>query len=149
MNFCLDSKIANRPKLVKFSWIYWFNHKYYNIDEQRIKQWPTIKAYKHGNTLDIPNIIFGFIWNEVDTLFSMSNPLYEKLKGLSLNQCNYRPISILPSFSKSLEKIASLQLFRYLEIRSMLCNEQYRFRAHRSTKLNCQNTIRDIYRSFD
>ena len=62
---------------------------------------------------------------------------------------NYRPISILPSFSKILEKIASLQLFSYLESHSMLCNEQYGFRAHRSTELACQNAIRDIYRSFD
>ena len=45
--------------------------------------------------------------------------------------------------------VANIQLFPYLESHSMLCNQQYEFRAHRSTELACQNTIRDIYRSFD
>lgn len=46
---------------------------------------------------------------------------------------NYRPISLLPSLSKILEKIANKRLISFLEKNGMLASNQYGFRAQKST----------------
>ena len=40
---------------------------------------------------------------------------------------NYRPISILPAFSKILEKLASIRLIHFLESQDILYKHQYGF----------------------
>jgi hypothetical protein len=46
---------------------------------------------------------------------------------------NYRPISILPAYSKLLEKIVAKKLVHFLEINNVLYNHQYGFRKKHST----------------
>jgi len=46
--------------------------------------------------------------------------------------CNYRPISILPSFWKIYEKLICNKLMNYLSKHSILYNDQYGFRSHGS-----------------
>jgi len=46
---------------------------------------------------------------------------------------NYRPISLLPNFSKILEKVMSNRLTHYLESNEILCKEQFGFRKGHST----------------
>lgn len=46
---------------------------------------------------------------------------------------NYRPISILPTLSKILERIINKQLVNYLESKNLLSQAQFGFRAKRST----------------
>lgn len=46
---------------------------------------------------------------------------------------NYRPISILPAFSKILERIMNKRLMKYLEDRNLLSQQQFGFRKNRST----------------
>jgi hypothetical protein len=46
---------------------------------------------------------------------------------------NYRPISLLSNFSKILEKVVSMRLSLYLEIRSILSPNQFGFRKGHST----------------
>src|ERR1043165_2133232 len=46
---------------------------------------------------------------------------------------NYRPVSILPYFSKYFEKIMHLRLTNYLASKSTLTNSQYGFRTGYST----------------
>jgi potassium voltage-gated channel Eag-related subfamily H protein 8 len=54
------------------------------------------------------------------------NPVYKK--G-SLNRCgNYRPISILPTFSKITEKVLNSQILGYLESNQILNKNQFGFR---------------------
>ena len=50
------------------------------------------------------------------------------------NVMNYRPISILPSISKILEKIVAVQLYDFLEGNNILNEHQYGFRKGRSTE---------------
>ena len=47
---------------------------------------------------------------------------------------NYRPISILPTLSKILEKLFHKQLMNHLERNGLLFNYQFGFRAKRSTE---------------
>ena len=46
---------------------------------------------------------------------------------------NFRPISVLPSFSKIFEKILFIRLLSYLETNKILSNTQYGFRKSHST----------------
>ena len=48
---------------------------------------------------------------------------------------NYRPVSVLPMFSKFLEKIAYIRLINYLDKHKLLANNQYGFRKNQSTSL--------------
>lgn len=50
------------------------------------------------------------------------------------NVSNYRPISLLPTLSKILEKIVNKRLRQYLESKSLLSNNQFGFRAQISTE---------------
>jgi len=50
------------------------------------------------------------------------------------NMNNYRPISMLSSFSKIFEKIIKARLIDYLENNSLLSKNQYGFRPRRSTE---------------
>jgi hypothetical protein len=48
---------------------------------------------------------------------------------------NYRPISILPSFSKFLERVIYNRMLKYLNKNSILSENQYGFRKNHSTSL--------------
>ena len=62
---------------------------------------------------------------------ALIKPLYKK--GAA-NQCgNYRPVSLLPSLSKILEKAICRKLMSYLERNQTLCDSQYGFRPKNQT----------------
>ena len=48
---------------------------------------------------------------------------------------NYRPISILPTLSKMLERMVHKQLMKHLEFNGFLSEHQFGFRPNRSTEL--------------
>lgn len=61
---------------------------------------------------------------------------------------NYRPISVLPVFSKVLERVIKLRLSNFLNERQLLVNEQYGFRTQSSTEialLNIKNKLIDNF----
>jgi hypothetical protein len=60
-------------------------------------------------------------------------PIFKK--GVVTDVGNYRPISLLPAFSKIFERVVCDQLTFYLESNNLICNRQYGFRKNRSTKL--------------
>ena len=62
---------------------------------------------------------------------------------------NYRPISILTTFSKILERAIHTQLSSYLEKNFLLCNEQFGYRSNRSTKLASTLLCDNIRKSLD
>lgn len=59
-------------------------------------------------------------------------PIFKHGDKNSLN--NYRPISILPIFSKGIEKILHIRLLSYLNKHNLLHDFQHGFRKHRSTE---------------
>jgi Reverse transcriptase (RNA-dependent DNA polymerase) len=63
--------------------------------------------------------------------YATVRPLFKK--GDRTECKNYRPVSLLPSFSKVLEKLALISLQRFLEENTILSNQQYGFRKNRST----------------
>ena len=62
---------------------------------------------------------------------------------------NYRPISILPAFSKILEKIVAKKLIKYLESEHLLYKHQYGFRPNHSTIHPIIHLLNDITKEND
>ena len=57
----------------------------------------------------------------------------------------YRPISILPAFSKIIEKVVSTQLYIYLETNYILYTRQFDFRPSLSTEHALHFIVGDMY----
>ena len=93
-----------------------------------------IKALKTGLSQVMTHIVnesiatntFPEIWKEARVI-----PLYKK--GDKEKISNYRPISLLPTLSKVLEKVMVWQITDYFEKRNLFPEKQYGFRKHRST----------------
>lgn len=65
------------------------------------------------------------------------------------NFSNYRPISILPIFSKALEKIISVRINSFCDKHSILSTQQFGFRKGRSTELALLAQKEIILQSFE
>ena len=70
-------------------------------------------------------------------------------KGSPLTVGNYRPISILPIFSKIFENLVNKQLVSFLEKYDILLETQYGFRKKHSTKLALADLVSDISDKLD
>ena len=66
-------------------------------------------------------------------------------EGDKCNFSNYRPISVLPVFSKVFEKVAYTQLYDYLENNSILHKQQYGFRGKMSTTQAILHFLQYLY----
>ena len=66
-------------------------------------------------------------------------------KGGKADICdNYRPIALLSSISKILEKIVSLKLVNHLEINKLISPKQFGFQRNKNTKQNLLNVVNFI-----
>jgi hypothetical protein len=63
--------------------------------------------------------------------YSEIKPLYKK--GDKSQTTNYRPILLLTSFSKVLEKGMNIQLLKHIHENNILAGEQFGFRTQIST----------------
>ena len=79
-------------------------------------------------------------------------PIY-KLKTYKIEETttftNYRPISLLSSFSKVLEKIVARQMFRYLNKFKILYDHQYGFRPKHNTNHPLLQFLDKIYTALN
>ena len=69
-------------------------------------------------------------------------PLFKS--GDKHNFTNYRPVSLLPQFSKILEKLFNNRLDTFIEKHSLLSDSQYGFRANRSTSMALMESVEEI-----
>jgi hypothetical protein len=74
-------------------------------------------------------------------------PVYKKGDRLVLD--NYRPISIVPVFSKILESIMKTQLYDFLENGEILSPSQFGFRKARSTEMALLEISTQIYEAYE
>ena len=70
-------------------------------------------------------------------------------KGPKDETANYRPISLLSTFSKIFEKQMKVHLIKYLESKSILSSHQYGFRSGLSTFDALNSLTRDLYEALD
>ena len=74
-------------------------------------------------------------------------PLFKKEDPHKLD--NYRPISLLPAFSKIFEKAVFIQLYEYFNKNNLLYKSQYGFRTLHSTELASLEIIDIIGKDLD
>lgn len=74
-------------------------------------------------------------------------PIYKQGDEHALN--NYRPVSILPAFSKLIEKIVCNRLYTFLNINNIFYEHQYGFRPRHSTVHPIFHLIKDTVLSND
>jgi exonuclease III len=95
---------------------------------------------------------------------SVVSPIYKK--GSAHDANNYRPITLIPSFSKVLEKVVVNQLIVFLDKHNIINKSQFGFRKNHSTqdaiatiteniidnlnhKINCNCVSLDLSKAFD
>ncbi|KAI5734013.1 hypothetical protein M8J77_001411 [Diaphorina citri] len=86
-----------------------------------------------------------FQTNTFPFLFKLSTTIPIHKKGPLNDVNNYRPISLLISFSKLLEKIVALRLTCYLDHYNLLTEHQFGFRSGRSTS----DAVTSFFRQLD
>ena len=74
-------------------------------------------------------------------------PIYKD--GDRANICNYRPISVLSSRSKILEKIVALQLMSFLSTKNVISTCQKGFRIGFSTETAINSFLSGIYKAYE
>jgi len=79
--------------------------------------------------------------------FAEIKPLYKK--GETANTSNYKPISLLTSFSKIFEKIIYTRLIRHLNHNHILADEQFGFTTRSSADLASYKLINDVLTSLN
>lgn len=62
---------------------------------------------------------------------------------------NYRPISVLPAFSKILEAVIKSRIMSFLTKNSIFCDKQHRFLSGRSTGTALTELFSAVARAFD
>src|SRR5436190_21444858 len=70
-------------------------------------------------------------------------------KGEVLDKTNYRPISLLPAFSKIFEKAVHVRLYSYLETHNFLDNVQHGYRSGKSVTTAAASFVDSILESID
>jgi hypothetical protein len=78
---------------------------------------------------------------------SKINPLFKK--GAPNEIENYRPFSLVSTFSKVLEKVVSIRLINFLEKHNMFTESQHGFCKDKSTNTELVNFLEDVYKSLD
>jgi len=79
--------------------------------------------------------------------YSEVQPLFKKAEKTEIS--NYHPISLLPSFSKIIEKIIYKRLNCYLLGYTILANEQFGFREKSTTDMATHALLNNIQLSLD
>ncbi len=74
-------------------------------------------------------------------------PLYKANDNKEFS--NYRPVSLLPQFSKILEKIINNRIKRFITANNVLADEQYGFRDNHSTACALIDLVETLSNSFD
>ena len=104
--------------------------------------WPISKPITHICNLSFESGIFPDLMKVAKIV-----PIFKAGKDNIFT--NYRPVSLLPQFSKILEKIFNSRLDTFLEKYIILSENQYGFREKRSTALALMELVEDLTKSLD
>ena len=99
----------------------------------------------HRCTSFNPNGVIGSSHDEIK--IARIIPLFKS--GDKQNVSNYRPISLLPQFSKILEKIFNNRLMNFLNSNNLLYLMQYGFRKNVSTSMAIMELVENITTAMD
>ena len=74
-------------------------------------------------------------------------PIFKKGDPILLR--NYRPILLLPTLSKIIERVIFTQLYSFFITNNSLCEQQYGFRVGHPTELAATKFIDHTYEQMD
>ena len=153
--YLLKSNPSSRPMFID------------NVSSDEIKK--IVNSYKNKTSLDCNDINITIVKKVIDYIvepltyicnqsfeqgifpeqmkISKIIPLFKS--GEKDNFTNYRPVSLLPQFSKILEKLFETRLDKFLEKNHLLTDNQYGFRNNRSTNLVVLDFIEQINKLID
>lgn len=109
----------------------------------------TIKYYVRPLTFLINNCIQQGVFPDILKITKV-HPIFKK--GSKEEIGNYRPVAIVPVFSKIIEVIIGKQLMNYLECNNLLCKEQFGFRKGLATThaiISLVDKVLDCYENKD
>uniref|UniRef100_A0A8C6TXT2 Reverse transcriptase domain-containing protein n=1 Tax=Neogobius melanostomus TaxID=47308 RepID=A0A8C6TXT2_9GOBI len=109
-----------------------------------------LKKYKHYLTPPITKLINSSLEEctfPTALKSAIVTPIYKSGDKQAIS--NYRPISLLPVFSKAIEKVVAEQLTTHLENESLLHPMQFGFRTNHSTETACCYFMESIKSSLD
>ena len=162
MNYC-DALNTPNEKLLNVNSIFKFSQVSVPEVKKHLKQ---LKRKKAEGIDEIPNCILRDCAHElappiahIINLSLKSAQIPEDLKtakitpifkdGEKSKYTNYRPISVLPTISKILERCVYNQFIRHLESHNLLSSQQYGFRKKRCTKIATVLFLDEIYKAMD
>src|SRR5436190_1977515 len=100
-------------------------------------------------SFDPSDKLFFFTQATVPTDLKISKIIPIHKKGPETLRENYRPISILPCFSKIFERAVYVQLLNFLEFNNKINTSQFGFRPKKSTKSALVQFIEKVINALD
>jgi hypothetical protein len=79
--------------------------------------------------------------------YSVIKPLFKN--GDKTSMTNYRPISLMTSFSKVFVKVMYVRLHRHITSNNILAKEQYGFRSNLSTETATYKLINEVLKALN
>ncbi|PNF41624.1 hypothetical protein B7P43_G10456 [Cryptotermes secundus] len=79
--------------------------------------------------------------------YSVIKPLFKN--GDKTNMSNYRPISLMTSFSKVFEKIIYIRMHRHVLNNNILAKDQYGFRSKSSTEIATYELVNEVLNALN
>ena len=79
--------------------------------------------------------------------YAVVEPIFKN--GDKIDVSNYRPISLLPAFSKVLERVLCVRMYQHLANNSVLADEQFGFRPKSSTMVAAFNLINEVLEALN
>ena len=104
---------------------------------------PFVLRYYPDNALHVLSYIFNqsLCQGKFISMFKQAKIIPVFKKGNPKNVLNYRPISLLPSLSKILEKVVYFKLHSFINMNDNLSHQQFGFRRKHSTEVKVK--VRD------
>ena len=112
---------------------------------------PLVLRYFPDNALHALSYIFNqsLCQSKFISMFKQAKIIPVFKKGNPKNVLNYRPISLLPSLSKILEKVVYNRLHSFININDNLSHQQFGFRRKHSTNQATTLLISNIVDAFE
>ena len=103
-----------------------------------------VKSCKNKKSIGYDNVDMVIVKKVISNIVT---PVYKA--GEKIFFTNYRPVSLLPQFSKILEKIFNVRLDKFIEKYDILSSSQYGFRSSMSTSIALLELIENITTALD
>ncbi len=112
-----------------------------------------IKLIKIAAPVIVPELVsifnLSFLTGQFPDLMKLAKVIPIFKAGCKTDVNNYRPISLLPIFSKLLEKLMHVRLYSFLELNKVIYDSQFGFQKNKSTSHSLIEIVEQIRNCID